>query len=143
MDPFQTSVSKNETYVSSTGTDSVYALQSNVRPIRSGDFASKDEAELAVQGKKQQTNVSLASYTKLGGLSVDPWTEEFWLYWHLKLLVPADAYLGGHVHVSHSIFQLIFSLHRYFLSLRLGYRTNDFTSLTMEVIILLPLAGCF
>ena len=121
MDPCQSSDSKHDTYGSNTGTDSKYVLDSVVRPIPSGDFASKDEAELAVQGKKQQTNVGLASYAELGGLSVDPWTEEFRLYRHLKLLLPADTYLGGHVHVSHSVFQLIPSLRRYFLSLRLGY----------------------
>lgn len=120
MDPCQTSESKNDTYGSSTGTDSNYILESDVRPIPSGDFASKDEAELAAQGKKQQTNVNLASCARLGGLSTDPWTEEFRLYGHLRLLVHIDAYLGGHVYVSHSVFQLISSLHRYCLSCRLG-----------------------
>ncbi|KAL8888224.1 MAG: hypothetical protein Q9215_004315 [Flavoplaca cf. flavocitrina] len=56
MDPCQSSDSKRDTYGSNTGTDSKYVLDSDVRPIPSGDFASKDEAELAVQGKKQQTN---------------------------------------------------------------------------------------
>ncbi|KAL8649734.1 MAG: hypothetical protein Q9226_005456, partial [Calogaya cf. arnoldii] len=57
MNPFRSSEPKSESYVTSTGTDSIYVLGSNVRPIRSGDFANKDEEELAAQGKKQQTNV--------------------------------------------------------------------------------------
>ncbi|KAI4276455.1 MAG: hypothetical protein LQ337_002471 [Flavoplaca oasis] len=104
MDPFQTSVSKNETYVSSTGTDSVYALQSNVRPIRSGDFASKDEAELAVQGKKQQTNVrwqstiawqaavassGLLSGTIIQGMLVLAYPSYTFRLWHGTLLLYA------------------------------------------------------
>ncbi|KAL9630196.1 MAG: hypothetical protein Q9204_004844 [Flavoplaca sp. TL-2023a] len=56
MDPCQSSGFKHDTYGSNTGTDFKYVLDSDVRPIPSGDFASKDEAELAVQGKKQQTN---------------------------------------------------------------------------------------
>ncbi|KAL8758371.1 MAG: hypothetical protein Q9199_001546 [Rusavskia elegans] len=56
MNIFKASEPKDETYVSSTRTDSIYVLGSNVRPIQSGEFASKDEEELAAQGKKQQTN---------------------------------------------------------------------------------------
>ncbi|KAI4261391.1 MAG: hypothetical protein L6R42_003407 [Xanthoria sp. 1 TBL-2021] len=56
MNLFKASEPKDETYVSSTRTDSIYVLGSNVRPIQSGEFASKDEEELAAQGKKQQTN---------------------------------------------------------------------------------------
>ncbi|KAL8982050.1 MAG: hypothetical protein Q9205_003339 [Flavoplaca limonia] len=72
MDPCQSSDSKHDTYGSNTGTDSKYVLDSDVRPIPSGDFASKDEAELAVQGKKQQTNGSNGGWSIPLGIPAFP-----------------------------------------------------------------------
>ncbi|KAL8882224.1 MAG: hypothetical protein Q9198_000742 [Flavoplaca austrocitrina] len=72
MDPCQSSDSKRDTYGSNTGTDSKYVLDSDVRPIPSGDFASKDEAELAVQGKKQQTNGSNGGWSIPLGIPAFP-----------------------------------------------------------------------
>lgn len=113
MNFFKASEPKDETYVSSTRTDSIYVLGSNVRPIQSSDFASKDEEELAAQGKRQQTNVRSACHVDFGGLPTELLTEEFRLHGYLGILVHVDAYLGGHVHVSPLLpFDIHFSKHQ-------------------------------
>ena len=114
MDPFKTSESKDETYASGTAIDSTYVLESTVRPIQSGDFASKDEEELAAQGKKQQTNV-LSSANVEVAISTDGSAEELRFRRYLGVFVHVDAYMGGDVYVRLLPFSDIFHLHFYML----------------------------
>ncbi|KAL8787519.1 MAG: hypothetical protein Q9213_002177 [Squamulea squamosa] len=90
---------KSETNVASTDIGSSHVLETNVRPIRSGDFASKDEQELAAQGKKQQTRVRFEAHWMPRDDQLKSTIEELWLRWQSTIAwqaaVASSSFLSG------------------------------------------------